>query len=121
MARMLMPALSGLDDLDTSINNNTLHPALVKMISIAAVENMKKCIVVDLFDNLHHDTPSLLADHFPWMCPPKKLPRLRQRRLAYYKFQTSHIEEIEELNALDQILFDAALREMRLQRLNAAV
>lgn len=117
MARMLVPAINDIDNLDDSINNNTLHTSVFKLITKAAIDNLKKCIVVDLFDDLHHDTPSLLAKHFPWMQPPQRLPRLRQRRLAYYLFKASHLEQIEQLNILDTIIFKAAFKIMQQQQL----
>ena len=117
MARMLVPAVDRMDDLDAIINNNTLQASQFKMVTKAAVENLKKCFVIDLFNEIHHDTPSLLAKHFPWMQPPQQFPRLRQRRLAYYKFQSRHLEQIEELNALDAVIFRAALKQIDQQRL----
>lgn len=120
MARMLVPAIDGIYNLDSIINNNALHAPLFQIITKAAVENLKKCFVVDLADDLHHNTPFLLVKRFPWMQPPQQLPRLRQRRLAYYKFQPSHIEQIEQLNALDNIIFAAALKEMQQQQRTTA-
>ena len=117
LARMLVPAIDGIDNLDASINNDTLHASLFTLMIKAAIDNLKKCIVIDLFDDVHHDTPSVLAKHFPWIQPPQQLPRLRQRRLAYYKFQPTHLEQIEHLNALDAIIFKAASKQMQQQQL----
>ena len=65
----------GIYNLDSIINNNALHAPLFQIITKAAVENLKKCFVVDLADDLHHNTPFLLAKRFPWMQPPQQLPR----------------------------------------------
>ena len=43
------------------------------------------------------------------MRPPQELPRLRHRRLAYYKIRPSHSEQIEQLNALDAIIFKGGI------------
>ena len=44
------------------------------------------------------------------------LPVRRQRRLAYYKFQDSHKEVLEQLNALDTIIYDEAVKLFKRQQ-----
>ncbi|CAL5224025.1 g6645 [Coccomyxa viridis] len=116
---MLMPSMAGMDNIEDSINSNNLNATISQTIVQAAIDNMKRCIIVDLFDDMHDeglpDSSTILARYFPWMQPPQELPKLRQRRLAYYEFQVSHLQQIARLNHLDTITFKAALKQMRQQ------
>ena len=120
MVAMFMPSRVGTGISPDSINSNGFNATLAQTVTQAAINNMKKCLVVDLFHDLHDKGPTssiILARYFPWMQPPKELPKLRQRRLAYYKFQPSHLRQIEDLNALDAVIYSAALKHMRQQQL----
>ena len=121
---MLMPSLVGMDSIQESMVNNNLNTTTAQTILQAALDNMRKCVIVDLFDDMHHSglptSTAILARSFPWMQPPLELPKLRQRRLAYYKFQSSHLRHVERLNVFDAIIFDAALKQMRQQHLTDA-
>ena len=121
MIGMLMPSLYGIDNIQDSINRNILNATLSQTIIQAAIENMKRCVGVNLFNHPRETglptSSATLARYFPWMQLPQELPKLRQRRLAYYKLQLSQLKQIEQLNGLDAVIFCAALEQMHEQQL----
>lgn len=119
-AAMLLSDVPGISA--RTVNRAALNASLGAEITVAAVRNLERCVVIDLANVMRGQVgslwaPAFIGHWFPWLKDhvhpgiPHRNDNPRAFRLPH-----RHIKILEELNSVDTAVFDRAVELMQQQQ-----